>query len=214
MAQLAAGSFALTRLGPALAQPVGEPPADPALVKAAQQEGIINYYHNSDIDTTATWTAAFTKKYGIPTKNMRLPSYPLFDRWLNEERVGRHVADLVQITDPTLLSSAGKQGFVAKYTPPNAAAISADLKEEGVWYGLMLDYMGIGYNSKRVTPDEEKFLHDAGWNALADPRWKGRHGHRHPGLRRQQLCLLLHVPGGFEEPVRRRVLPEGCRQQA
>jgi iron(III) transport system substrate-binding protein len=175
-AQLAAGSLALTRLGPALAQSAEGTPADPALVKAAQQDGIVNYYHNSDIDTTATWTAAFTKKYNVPTKNMRLPSYPLFDRWLNEERVGRHVADLIQITDPTLLSSAGKQGFVAKYTPPNAAAVSPDLKEEGVWYALSLDYMGIGYNSKRVTPEEEKFLHDAGWNALADPRWKGRMG--------------------------------------
>ncbi|HEY0418141.1 MAG TPA: hypothetical protein VGC80_01340, partial [Acetobacteraceae bacterium] len=40
------------------------------LVKAAQREGGLTYYHNSDIDTTARWTAAFTKQYGVPTKNM------------------------------------------------------------------------------------------------------------------------------------------------
>jgi iron(III) transport system substrate-binding protein len=176
LAQVAAGGVVIGWLGPALAQQPVDPPVDPALVKAAQQDGIVNYYHNSDIDTTAAWTGAFTKKYGIPTKNMRLPSYPLYDRWLNEERVGRHVADLIQITDPTLLSSAAKLGFIAKYTPPNAAAIMPDLKEEGIWYSLYMDYMGIGYNSKRVTPDEEKFLHEAGWNALADQRWKGRMG--------------------------------------
>ena len=94
-----------------------EPPPSDALVREAKSEGVVAYYHNSDIDTTGRWTAAFTKKYGVPTKNMRLPSYPLYDRWLNEERVGRHVADLIQITDPTLLSAAAKQGFIANYTP-------------------------------------------------------------------------------------------------
>lgn len=151
------------------------PPAED-LVKAAQREGALMYYHNSDIDTTAKWTAAFTRTYGVPTRNMRLPSYPLYDRWLNEERVGRHLADLIQITDPTLLSAAGKQGFIASYVPAGGARIDASLREDGVWYGLTLDYMGIGYNATKVTPDEEKLLHDAGWDALADPRWKGRFG--------------------------------------
>ena len=57
---------------------------------------------------------------------MRLPSYPLYDRWLNEERVGRHVADLIQITDPTLLSAAAKQGFIANYTPAGGAQIDPE----------------------------------------------------------------------------------------
>ena len=146
------------------------------LVKAAQKEGTLNYYHNSDIDTTNLWTAAFTKKYGVNTKNMRLPSYPLYDRWLNEERVGRHVGDLIQITDSTLLSAAAKQGFIAHYEPPGADAIDPSLREDGVWYALTLDSMGIGYNGKKVTPDEERMIHEQGWKALEDPRWKGRFG--------------------------------------
>ena len=172
---LALGGMAV--LGAALPRRSRADAAVPAdLVKAAQREGTLNYYHNSDIDTTGTWTAAFTKQYGVATRNMRLPSYPLYDRWLNEERVGRHVGDLIQITDPTLLSAAGKQGFIASYTPAGGADIDASLKEEGVWYALTLDYMGIGYNAQKVTPDEEKLIHTAGWSALADPRWKGRFG--------------------------------------
>jgi ABC-type Fe3+ transport system substrate-binding protein len=149
---------------------------DDALVKAAQAEGVINYYHNSDIEPTQRWTSVFTSRYGVQMKNMRLPSYPLFDRWLNEERVGRHLADLVQITDPTLLSMAAKQGFVANYVPAGSAATPADLKEEGIWYGLVIDHMGIGYNAKKVTPDEEHMIQTGGWNVLTDPRWKGRFG--------------------------------------
>jgi ABC-type Fe3+ transport system substrate-binding protein len=158
------------------ARAADSPPPSAELVRAARGEGTLAYYHNSDIDTTARWTAAFTQAYGVPTKNMRLPSYPLYDRWLNEERVGRHVADLIQITDPTLLSAAAKQGHIANYAPAGGAQIPAGLKEEGIWYGLTVDYMGIGYNSSKVTAAEEQLIHDAGWDSLADPRWKGRFG--------------------------------------
>ena len=96
------------------------------LVKAAQKEGVLSYYHNSDIGPTGQWTETFSKRFGIQMKNMRLPSYPLFDRWLNESRVGRHLADLIQITDPTLLSYANKQGFVANYVPGGRLRHSGD----------------------------------------------------------------------------------------
>ena len=171
------------------------PPLDPGLIKAAQAEGTINYYHNSDIDVTGVWTNAFTKETGVKTRNMRLPSYPLFDRWLNEERVGRHIADLVQLTDPTLMSYAAKQGFIASYVPAGGAGIDAGLKEDGNWYTLTVDYMGIGYNPTRMTPEEEKLLHDGGWDALADPRWKGRFGTATPasGGSSYAFCYMFLV---------------------
>ena len=146
------------------------------LVKAAQQEGALTYYHNSDIDITGPWDAAFARKYGIEIRNMRLPSYPLFDRWINEERVGRHLADLIQITDPTLLDLADAQGFVEHYVTGEDAAISAELKRSGVWYTLFVDYMGIGYNAQKVTPEEETIIRTGGWDSLRDPRWSGRFG--------------------------------------
>ena len=188
------GSAALAGMGLRAARAEDAPPSS-ELVKAAKAEGTLTYYHNSDIDTTATWTAAFTKKFGVATKNMRLPSYPLYDRWLNEERVGRHIGDLIQITDPTLLSAAAKQGFIASYTPQGGAQILPDLKEEGIWYTLSLDYMGIGYNPTKVTPTEEKLIHDGGWDALADPRWKGRFGTATPasGGSSYAFCYMFLV---------------------
>jgi ABC-type Fe3+ transport system substrate-binding protein len=165
------------------------------LVKAAQNEGSISYYHNSDIETTGKWTAAFSQKYNIEMKNMRMPSYPLFDRWLNEERVGRHLADLIQITDPTLLSMAHKQGFIADYVPAGDADIPDDVKEKGVWYGLFTDPMGIAYNFSKVTPEEDKLIQTGGWAALADPRWKDRFGTATPasGGSSYAFCYMFLV---------------------
>ena len=156
---------------------------------------MLSYYHNSDIEQTGLWTGAFAAKYGIQMKNIRLPSYPLFDRWLNEERVGRHLADLVQITDPTLLSMANRQGFVANYVTAGGAAIGAELQETGIWYGLFTDSMGIGYNHTKVTPEEEKLIQTGGWKVLTDPRWKGRIGTATPasGGSSYAFCYMFLV---------------------
>ena len=34
--------------------------------------------------------------------------------------------------------------------------------------------MGIAWNSEKVTPEEDKLIREGGWQALTDPRWKGR----------------------------------------
>lgn len=149
-----------------------EAPAD--LVAAAQAEGTLTFYHTTAIDPTGIWTAKFTEKYGIETQNVRGPSYPLFDRWLTEERVGQHIADVVQITDTILIEAAHEEGLIADYIPPSGAGISPKFKKEGVWYTAFVNAMGIAWNTDRVTPDEEKLILSEGWDTLKDPRWKGR----------------------------------------
>ena len=150
----------------------GQPSAE--LIAAAKAEGTLTYYHTTAIDPTGIWTAEFTKKYGITTRNVRGPSYPLWERWLTEERVGQHIADVVQITDTVLIEAAHKEGLIANYTPPSGAGIRPEMKKEGVWYTLFVNAMGIAWNSSKVTPEEEKLIREGGWNVLTDPRWKGR----------------------------------------
>ncbi|WP_061929994.1 ABC transporter substrate-binding protein [Aureimonas sp. AU22] len=147
-------------------------PAD--LVAAAKAEGTLTYYHTTAIDPTAVWTAEFTKKYGITTQNVRGPSYPLFERWLTEERVGQHIADVVQITDTVLIESADDEGLIADYAPPSGSGIRPSMKKDGVWYTVFVNAMGIAWNSTKVTPEEEASIREQGWNALTDPRWAGR----------------------------------------
>ena len=146
----------------------------PELIAAAKAEGTLTFYHTTAIDPTAVWTAAFTKKYGIETQNVRGPSYPLFDRWLTEERVGQHIADVIQITDTVLIESAHEEGLIADYTPASGAGIRPEMKKEGIWYTAFVNAMGIAWNTDLVTPEEEKLIIEGGWDVLKDPRWKGR----------------------------------------
>ncbi|KLK94599.1 hypothetical protein AA309_02595 [Microvirga vignae] len=167
-------AFGLSLLADAALAQSGSGGPSPELIAAAKAEGTLTYYHTTAIDPTAVWTAEFTKKYGIKTQNVRGPSYPLFERWLTEERVGQHMADVVQITDTVLIESAHKEGLVADYIPPSGSGIRPDMKKEGVWYTLFVNAMGIAWNSTKVTPEEEKLIREGGWNVLTDPRWKGR----------------------------------------
>jgi ABC-type Fe3+ transport system substrate-binding protein len=172
----AAGALALPAIRRALAQ--GVAPAagiTDALVKDAAAEGALTYYATSDLGLTAKWTAAFTRRFDVPVKTIRGPSYPLFDRWMNEERVGKHIADVVQVSDPTLFPAAQKEGFIATYVPSAAPFIADTMKQEGVWYALNVDFMGIAYNTQETTAEEVKQLTGGGWNALADPIWDGRY---------------------------------------
>jgi len=170
---LIAGLGCLLTPGATLAQGASTGPSA-ELVAAAKAEGTLTYYHTTAIDPTATWTGEFTKKYGIKTQNVRGPSYPLWERWLTEERVGQHVADVVQITDTVLIEAAHKEGLIADYTPPSGAGIRPDMKKEGVWYTLFVNAMGIAWNTTKVTPEEDELIREGGWKVLTDPRWKGR----------------------------------------
>ncbi len=170
---LRAGAGALVTLGAGHAF-ADEPAPDPALIAATRQEGTLTIYTPSEIGMMVNWCASFTQAYGVQVKAVRGPGYPMFDRWLNEERVGRHFADIMQSSDPTLLDSAFKQGYLANYTPGADAAVFPAMKRSGVWYALRAGYMGIAYNTTRVSAEDERFIQTHGWDTLADPRWIGR----------------------------------------
>jgi hypothetical protein len=168
------------------------------LVAAAKAEGTLTYYHTTAIDPTAVWTKAFTDKYGITTQNVRGPSYPLFERWLTEERVGQHVADLVQITDTVLIESAHAEGLIADYVPASAVGVRPEMKKDGVWYTIFVNAMGIAWNSTKVSPEEDKLIREGGWAVPLGGAYRDGHSR----IRGQQLLLCLYVPGWEARPIR------------
>jgi len=171
MGLVLAGTALLPTTG--FAQSTDEAP-DADLVSKAKAEGTLTFYHTTAIDLTAMWTKEFTTKYGITTQNVRGPSYPLWDRWLTEERAGQHVADALQITDNVLIEAAHDEKLIADYTPKSGAGIRDGMKKDGVWYTAFVNAMGYAWNSTRVNDEEDKLLRTAKWEVLTDPRWTGR----------------------------------------
>jgi len=112
---------------------------------------------------------AFTKKTGITVKLLAGQTGELFERLKAEGE--RTPADVLVTVDAGNLWNASRAGLLAKVDSPELLAnIPAHLRDpEQRWFGLTVRARTIMYNVKKVTPVELST-----YEALADPKWKGR----------------------------------------
>jgi iron(III) transport system substrate-binding protein len=112
---------------------------------------------------------AFTKKTGIAVKVLTGQTGELFERLKAEGE--RSPADVLVTVDAGNLWNAARAGLLSKVDSPELIAnVPAHLRDpEHRWFGLTVRARTIMYNTKKVTPAELST-----YEALADPKWKGR----------------------------------------
>ncbi|MCI0545784.1 MAG: extracellular solute-binding protein [Candidatus Rokubacteria bacterium] len=112
---------------------------------------------------------AFTRKTGIQVKSLGGSTNELFERLRSEG--DKSPADVLITVDAGNLWNAARTGLLAKVDSPELqAAIPAHLRDpDNRWVALTVRARTIMYNSTRVKPDELST-----YEALGDPRWKGR----------------------------------------
>jgi iron(III) transport system substrate-binding protein len=112
---------------------------------------------------------AFTRKTGITIKLLAGQTGELFERLKAEGE--RTPADVLITVDAGNLWNAGRAGLLARIDSPELTSnIPANLRDpEQRWFGLTVRARTIMYNTKKVTPSELST-----YEALGDPKWKGR----------------------------------------
>jgi iron(III) transport system substrate-binding protein len=112
---------------------------------------------------------AFTKRTGIQVKSFGGDSGALFERLKAEG--DRTQADVLISVDAGNLWNAARAGLLGKMDSPEVQAnIPAHLCDpENRWVGLTVRARTIMYNTKKVKPEELST-----YEALGDPKWKGR----------------------------------------
>src|SRR5262245_27210682 len=112
---------------------------------------------------------AFTKKTGIQVKTFGGNSSELFERLKAEG--DKTPADVLISVDAGNLWNAARAGLLSRMDSPEVQSnIPAHLRDpENRWVGLTVRARTIMYNTKKVKPEELST-----YEALADPRWKGR----------------------------------------
>jgi iron(III) transport system substrate-binding protein len=112
---------------------------------------------------------AFTKKTGIQVKSFGGEAGALFERLKAEG--DRTQADVLISVDAGNLWNAARAGLLGKMDSPEAQAnIPAHLRDpENRWVALTVRARTIMYNTKKVKPEELST-----YEALGDPKWKGR----------------------------------------
>jgi iron(III) transport system substrate-binding protein len=112
---------------------------------------------------------AFTKQTGITVKLLTGDTGGLFERLKSEG--DRSPADVLLTVDAGNLWNAARAGLLSPVTSATLAAnVPAHLRDpENKWFGLTMRARTIMYNPKKVTPAELST-----YEALGDPKWKGR----------------------------------------
>ena len=112
---------------------------------------------------------AFTRKTGIQVKMLTGNTGELFERLKAEG--DRTPADVLLTVDAGNLWNAARAGLLSKVDSPELAAnIPAHLRDpENRWFGLTVRARTIMYNTNKVKPGELST-----YEALGDPKWKGR----------------------------------------
>jgi iron(III) transport system substrate-binding protein len=112
---------------------------------------------------------AFTKKTGIQVKILSGGAGELFERLKAEG--DRSPADILLTVDAGNLWNAARAGLLSRIDSPQLEAnIPGHLRDpEMRWVGLTVRARTIVYNTKKVNPTELST-----YEALGDPKWKGR----------------------------------------
>jgi iron(III) transport system substrate-binding protein len=136
---------------------------------SAAQAAEVNVYSARSHYGNEPAMQAFTKKTGIRINTFGGSSQEVFERLRAEG--DRTTADLLITVDAGNLWNAARHGLLAPVSSPALlAGVPAHLRDpEGRWFGLTVRARTIMYHTGRVKPAELST-----YEALGDPRWKGR----------------------------------------
>ena len=142
--------------------------ASPPILSSSAQAPEVVVYSARHYGQEAAFEA-FTRKTGVGVKLLTGQTGELFERLKAEAE--RTPADVLVTVDAGNLWNAARAGLLAKVDSPELLAnIPAHLRDpEQRWFGLTVRARTIMYNTTKVTPAELST-----YEALGDPKWKGR----------------------------------------
>ena len=151
--------------------------ADAALIAAAKKEGEVVWYTTQIISQLVRpMSAAFEQKYGIKVRSTRANSTELSVKIINESRAGKPQSDIFDGTSTVV--PLKKEGYVLKWLPDAAKGYPAQYKDpEGYWVANNLYVLTPGFNTSLVAKGTEPRT----YQALLDPKWRGKIVKAHPG---------------------------------
>lgn len=144
--------------------------ASPLATTAVAADEVVNIYSSRHYDVDDTVHKAFTAKTGIKVQHVQVKEASQLVERVKYEGA-KSEADVIMTVDIGNLWRADDAGILAAEQVPGATRqISAELRHpDGKWYAVSTRARVIVYRKDKVQPSEI-----AGYEDLADPKWKGR----------------------------------------
>jgi iron(III) transport system substrate-binding protein len=144
-----------------------------SLLDEACKDGTLMIYYGTWIDAQEAQIKRFSERFPcITVQKFSADTGQRRERWVAETRAGRHIADIIQDTDPGFLDDQAAGGTLLRYKISNDASFDREAKNEGYWYALRVALVGIAWNTDLVSDAEAARL--SKWDGVTDPIWSGR----------------------------------------
>ena len=144
------------------------------LEDGARKEGKLTFVHTWRGKIARDFGSAFEKRYAyIKFEMSDLGSQDAAERFIAEERTGRHLTDILSLAVPDL-AVVLKQNLVARYPTPATGKIlkqySEFIDKENRWTAWYWSEHGISYNTNLVSAAQAP----KEWFDLCKPAFKGQ----------------------------------------
>lgn len=158
-----------------LTQARAETSPDPAkLYDAARTEGGLTWYVGGPLDGMNAVAREFEKQYpGVKIQTMRLVGVAQYQKYMDETNARKNIADVLQNTDYPSMHQLVDDGHIVSWKVPTFDRIEERFRIGDFAYAQYTSTSAIIYNVNKAKPEEIMLL-EGGWEALLDPRFKGR----------------------------------------
>jgi iron(III) transport system substrate-binding protein len=141
---------------------------DQKLIDAARRDGSGALYTNFDPTAVNEMMALFKQRFGIDVEVTRMTSGPLAQRFAAEVESGNNIADAFLTTDKLFIETGRKKRWFG--TLEGVQGLERFPAAARTDYSVIIGY--VPYSLAWNTNEVKTTLDD--WQALSDPKWKGR----------------------------------------
>ena len=172
------GASAVLAAGAIFAEPLKAAPPEPtvvspALINAAQKEGVVEFYTAMEIPVAENLGKAFEAQHpGIAVNVKRSGAERVFQRIGKEEEMSLYEVDVACTTDAAHFIRWKRNGLLTPYVPEDIAKHfpTDQIDADGMYATAFAVLSTIGYNTNLVKPEDAP----KGFTDLLDPKWKGK----------------------------------------
>jgi iron(III) transport system substrate-binding protein len=143
-----------------------------ALAEGARKEGEVLVYHSTQTEDLRPVFEAFTAKYGVKVKNWRSSSENVVQRVIGETRASKNDVDFIENNSPEMEALRREKMLRRMESPHFADMRPGTLAAHREYATSTMDVFVAAYNTEKVKREELPKTYEA----LLDPRWKGRLG--------------------------------------
>ncbi len=142
------------------------------LLEGAKAEGFLMLHSSMQVPSIVMVQKAFEAKYPVKVKYWRGGSEDILRRAVVETRAGRDEVDVFE-SDGSVLETMHREDLLAKVASPiTDELIPQALRPHGEWVATRVNIFSAVYNTNLI----DKRDLPASYEALKDPRWKGKLG--------------------------------------